>query len=200
MSTDSELEAWRSQWQSSNDDSATARSVADLRSRTLKQSRAQWIGLIAPVLVTVIIGGGMLIRAVDSGSTLDVALAIECWLFIVVAWAGSLWIARGTWKPLGETTADFIAVSIRRCQANIRGVAFGTVLYIGQLIAVVAVIYGVGTPEEARVTGLGTYVFSAIAVGLLLLVFWGLWFTARQRRRLASLRELEQELSEADAL
>ena len=129
MNSDTELESWRSQWLATDDGSTNASAAAALRRRTLQQSRRQRIGLIAPVLVTVIVGGSMLLRAAGSAQLIDVALAVECWLFIAVAWAGSLWIARGTWKPLGESTADFLQLSIRRCRANIRGAAFGIALY-----------------------------------------------------------------------
>jgi hypothetical protein len=201
MSTDTELESWRTQWQSSGGDAKSARAVAELRLRTLRQSRLQRIGLIAPVLVTVFVGGGMVLGALASDQLIDFALAVECWLFIGVAWAGSMWIARGTWKPLGETTADFLQLSIRRCEANIRGAVFGVALYIGQLIAVLTVSGQFGSSPEVIESVTRDYrVVGAFLLGLIAMSLWSLWFAARQRKRLAGLRQLEAELRDTDAL
>ena len=87
---------------------------------------------------------------------LDVLLAIETWIFIVVIWAGSLWIARGTWRPLADTTAAFVEVSIRRREANLRGATFGACAYVVQVVFVVLAL-GVASPVG---------VWSAVDVGV----------------------------------
>jgi hypothetical protein len=193
MSVDAELDRWRRQWQGGAESAVQAEAADALRRRVLRDTRRIWLGLIAPILVTVGIGGWIALRALRSGQTADVVLAVEGWLFIVVVWVGSLWIGRGTWRPFADTTAAFIEISIRRCEANLRGVSFGAYLYVLQLSLIVLLM--VFTSPLGLVAVLTSP--SMILIGWLGLPFffaWMFWFRRRQRARLENLRELRCEL------
>jgi hypothetical protein len=193
MNTDAELAGWRRQWAAQPDARNNAYLAEDLKRRVTRDSRLMKIGLIAPILVTIGIGGAFIARALTSASPADVVLVAEVWLFILVTWAGCLWLARGTWRPLAETTAAFVDLSIRRCRSNLRGATFGAWLYIGQLVFMLLWTF---YSTSIELTDLLT-AWPVVLLGWLgLPVFFALrsWFVRGQRGELARLLELEREL------
>ena len=193
MTTDVELESWRRQWQSRSEPRVDADAAERLRRRVLRETRGLKVHLIWPVLVTIVVGGWITSRALRTGQTLDVVLAIESWAFIAVVWAGSLWIARGTWRPLADTTAAFVDISIRRRAANLHGLTFGACLYVAQLAFVVLAL-GAASPSGIVSVLTSSYMivmgWVGVPCGLAALV----WFRRRQRADLERLRELERQL------
>jgi len=193
MNNDVELQSWRQQWQSPAASAVDADAVERLRRRVLRETRWLRVSLILPVLVTLIVGGTVVLRALRTERGLDVLLAVETSVFIVVIWIGALWIARGTWRPLADTTAAFVDVSIRRREANLRGVTFGACLYVVQLAFIVLAI---GSVSPAGIVPILTSPYFilvgwiGVPVGLAAVV----WFRRRQRADLERLRELEREL------
>ncbi len=130
MNTNAEIDTWRRLWQTQSD----ALAPADLRDRIAREIRRQKVALIAPVLVTLVIGGVVVARAIASPQLDNVVMAVEAWLYIAAIWAGSLWISRGTRRPLADTTLAFIELSIRRCRSILSGLRFGAFMYIAQLL------------------------------------------------------------------
>jgi hypothetical protein len=189
MIGDGELESWRRQWQSGSQSATDA--AEELRGRVLRETNGLQLGLIAPILVTLVAGGAVLSPALSTGRSLDVLLAIETWIFIGVVWAGSLWLARGTWRPLADTTAAFIDVSIRRREAYLRGATFGACLYVAQSAFM---LFAIAEASPAGIVGTLTstavLLFGWIAVPSIALY----WFRRRQRFELERLRKLEQQL------
>jgi hypothetical protein len=193
MNSDTELAQWQRQWQAPGGARNDADSAEDLRRRVTRNSRLLTIGLIAPILVTIGIGGAVIARALTLASPADVALAAEVWVFILVAWAGSLWLARGTWHPLAETTAAFIDISIRRCRSNLRAASFAAWLYVCQLLFVV--LWRLLT-SSIELTALLT-AWPVILLGWVgVPVFFASrsWFMRVQRGELDRLLELERQL------
>jgi hypothetical protein len=193
MSTDGELESWRRQWQSGAPPAADTNAVEELRRRVLRETRWLKWSLVAPILVTVGVGGAMSVRALRTAQLMDVLFAIETWIFTLVTWIGCLWIAHGTWRPLADTTAAFVDVSIRRREANARGATFGLCLYVAQLVFVVLAL---GTASPAGVVPLLTSSLVIVAgwivvpIGLVALFL----FHRRQRVEIERLHELERQL------
>ena len=191
MNRDIELDAWRGQWQTQSE----APVAADLRARMARETRWMKIGLIAPVLVTIAIGGGVLVPAVSDAKPAAVTLAIEVWFFILLTWVGALWIGRGTWRPLGETTAAFVDLAVRRCRGNLRGAQFGAVLYIGELLLIPL--------WNLRYVSVGVWALLAswpvIALGWIgAPAFFGflLWYAPRKRAELAYLLDVQRQLND----
>jgi hypothetical protein len=151
------------------------------------------IGLIAPILVTIGIGGAFVAWALTSASPADVVLVAEVWIFILLTWTGSLWLARGTWRPLAETTAAFIDLSIRRCRSNLRAASFGAWLYVCQLSFVVLWKF-FSSSSELTVLLTAWPVILLGWVGLPVLFASRSWFMRRQRAELDRLLELERQL------
>lgn len=132
MNANAELDTWQRLWQARADGPA----AADLRDRVARETRRRRIALIGPVLVTVVIGGWTLSRAFASPEFGNLLLAAETWMFIVITWLGGLWLERGNWRPLSDSTSAFVEISIRRCEATLRGLQFLVVMYVAQLVFV----------------------------------------------------------------
>jgi hypothetical protein len=136
---------------------------------------------------------------VSSGRATDILLAIESWIFIAVVWVSSLWIARGTWRPLGQTTAAYVELAIRRCQSNIRASRLGMWTYGAQLVTV-CFIASVMAESSARLVSLLTSwpVILIGWIGLPTYIAWMTWFQRKKRTELARLLELKRQLTEPD--
>lgn len=193
MNTDVELEGWRRQWQNRADAGIDAGAAEELRRRVLRETRSLKLNLVWPILVTLVVGGWITQRALRTERSLDVVLAVEGWIFIVVIWAGCLWITRETWRPLADTTAAFVDISIRRREANIRGLYFGACLYVAQLAFLVLVL-GAASPSGIVpvLTSINMIVVGWIGVPCGVVALF--WFRRRQRADLARLRELKRQL------
>ncbi len=196
MSTDVELEKWRRHWQGGPADAPRADDVERLRRHVVRETRLIKLGMIAPVMVTVLIGGGAVLRALRSGEAIDVVLAVENWIFIIALWVGCLAIARGTWRPLADTTAAFVDLSIRRREANLRGATFGAWCYVLQFL-IVTVVMSIATSVEAVavLTSWPVIVLGWVGVPSVFAALY--WYRRRQRPELARLRELKRQLEYA---
>jgi hypothetical protein len=133
MNSNTDLDEWRELWQGGP---GTGSIAAELRERALRERRRQKLRLLASSLVTVVIGGGVAARAIGSGDADDFVFAAEAWLFIAVSWAGTLWIDRGTWRPLGDSSSAFLDVAIDRCRGALKATFFIVVMYVLQLAAI----------------------------------------------------------------
>jgi len=125
MNLDSEIELWRTEWQSASE----APALAELRRRVARESLYMRILLVTEILVTIVIGGGSIVIAARDPRPANILLASATWLFITVAWIFALVSRRNSWTPVASTTAAFLELSIRRCHAALRSVIFGAILY-----------------------------------------------------------------------
>jgi hypothetical protein len=188
-----ELEAWRVAWQAQSD----GPSASELRDRVARETRRRRVGLVLPVMVTVIIGGWVMSRAIGSGAFNDVVLAFEAWLFIGVVWAGSLWIDRGNQRPLADTTAAFVALSIRRRQSTLAGLRFGAVLYLLQLAFLVMWnLLSASAPAFDVLTEVPVIVLGWI--GAPAFVTFARWYGRRVAREIRGLRRLRESLLKSE--
>jgi hypothetical protein len=191
MNTNVELETWRRLWLEQ-----TSRPVsADLRDRVARETRLKKLGLILSTSVTVVVGGWITSRAIGSARLEDVALAIETWLFIAVVWAGALWIDRGTWRPLSQTTTAFVDLSIRRCESTLAALRFGRLLYIGQLAILLLwqSRYSSMTPAALWTSWPVVLIgWVGLPAGCVFVV----WYGRRKKSELAQLLALRRQLSE----
>jgi hypothetical protein len=190
MNQNVELDQWRLLWQARAD----GPNAADLRDRIEREARRRKAALVLPVMVTILIGGWMTTQAVTNTTVEDIVFAIETWLFIAVTWAGALWIDRGTWQPLGETTSAFVEISIRRCRSAIDGMRLGACLYVGQLAVMLALkrsLLAIGWLEL-----LTAWPVIAIGwIGLPVFLVASTWFVRRKRAELGRLLKMRGQLA-----
>ena len=191
MNVDTELEAWRQQWQSG------ATVPVDLRRKVERQSRFMKIALIGDILVTITIGGATTGWAVRSPQPEIVLLSVATWIFIATAWAFSLTVNRGNWSPSAQDTAAFVDLSVRRCRSRLAAVWFAAGLFLFQTVFVLSWVYR-NSPGH-RQPLLTWLLFGSIpidTVWLCTLAFFGflVWFRRRKRAELAYLLGLQEQM------
>lgn len=188
MNPDTELEAWRGEWQSE------AAVPANLRQRVERQSRRMRLMIAGDVLVTVTIGGGTIALAWRTPQPDMMLLAAATWMFIAAAWVFRMVTNRGLWSPRAVDTAAYVELLIRRCRAKLAGTVFGGVLYVCEIVFCLGWIYAhsAGTPL------LSWIFFSSVFIDLVWLfsgVFFGflVWYGRKNRGELAWLMKLSDE-------
>ncbi|HUE22631.1 MAG TPA: hypothetical protein VMQ86_13185 [Bryobacteraceae bacterium] len=185
MSIDSELETWRREWQSD------AAAPPDLRRRVQRESRWLKIGIAAEVLVTVVIGGGVIALAARLSQPHMLLLAAATWSFIAAAWAFRLAITRGIWSPAAIDTAAFLDLSIRRCRAQLKAVVFGAGLFVCEIAFCLGWIYRYSAARTPLLQWLFGSWFNGL-VWLFSLAFFVfiVWYRRKKRAELAWLLSL----------
>lgn len=204
MNQDTELKMWRDCWATPDRAESPMDCVGEpawggqIRDRVARQSRHQWMGLLAPILVTGGVGGVLVVRAIRVGRPIDYAVALEGWLFIIVVWVCCLRLARGTWKPLGQSTAAFVDLSIRRSRSNLSIARLSLWLYAGQVM--LGALIGWSQDEFGNLLAYFTSwpVILMGWIGLPIFVAWLIWYRRRQRIELQRLLELKHQLSDDD--
>jgi hypothetical protein len=191
MKANVELETWRRLWHEQSSRPVSA----DLRDRVARETRLKKLGLIGSTSVTVLIGGWITLRAISSARPEDVALAVETWLFIAVVWTGALWIDRGTWRPLAQTTTAFVDLSIRRCESTLSALRFGLFLYIGQLAILLAWQSRYSSMAPAALWTSWPVVLLGW-IGAPAVCAFAIWYTRRKKSELAQLLAMRRQLSE----
>jgi hypothetical protein len=177
---DLELEAWREQWQ------ADAPAPADLRRKVARGSRNLRLLLALEALVTVVMGGGSALLAAMEPRTEMVVLSAAIWVFLAAAWAFAVVNRRGVWSPVAASTAEFLDLSIRRCQRRLAASAFGAGLYFVEVAFCLTWLYWV--PE--RRTALPAVVFAVLTP---LFVAALVWYRRRTRAELEKLLEMREQ-------
>jgi hypothetical protein len=190
MNTDLELDGWRQQWQRQ-----PVRGVAELKESVMRETRRTKLMMLAPVAVTVVIGGWAILQAWQAPTPAAIVLAVGVWAYIVLAWVGSLWLARGTWRPRAETTAEFLALAIRRCESAVRAVPFAIALYVFEIAFMVLWASGTGTSTVGEVLRSPSMI-SIGWVGGPLFVAAALWYAGHKRAELQCLLELRRQLGQ----
>jgi predicted membrane protein len=180
---DAELEQWRDQWQSASE----APALADLSKRVARESRTLRMMLLGDILVTVVIGGAVIVYAMLDPRPATAILAAATWLFIIVAWIFGLSNRRATWSPSASSTSAFLGLSIRRCRGNLRSVTFGAILYSVEMAFCLSWI--------ANETGVSRTLL--ITISLVTLIFAALLFIYRKKKLadLAYLTNLQRDLT-----
>jgi hypothetical protein len=185
MNMDTELEMWRREWQS---DTAVP---ADLRRRVERQSRWLRIAIAADILVTAVIGGGVLALAARSPQPDMLVLAAATWSFIAAAWTFRLTTGRGLWSPAAMHTAAFVDLCIGRCRFQLAATLFGAGLFVCELAFCLGWIYR----RSARHAPLLPWLFGSFMHGVIwvssvaFFVFLG-WYRRKKRAELAWLLDL----------
>lgn len=182
MNLDAELEQWRAEWQASGETPV----LDDLSKRVARESRMLRRMMLADTLVTLIIGGAVIVYAIRDPRPATAILVAATWLFIAVAWFFALANRRSTWSPSASTTSAYLDLSIRRCRGNLRSVTFGMILYAVEMAFCLLWIY-----REAGVSRTLLEVVSAVT-----LIFGGLLFHYRKRKLadLVYLTNLQRDL------
>jgi hypothetical protein len=185
MSMDTELETWRRDWQ------LETAIPADLRRRVERQSRWLKIGIAGDILVTAVIGGGVMALAARSQQRDMPLLVAATWSFIAIAWVFRLTITRGLWSPAAIDTAAFVDLSVGRCRAHLRATLFGAGLYVCEMAFCLGWLYRHSAPRRPRLAWLFGTPFNGFVWLFSLALFGSLaWYRRKKRAELAWLATL----------
>jgi hypothetical protein len=121
------------------------------------------------ILVTVVIGGGVIALGARSPQPDMLLLAAATWSFIAVAWAFRLTVSRGLWSPNAIDTAAFVDLFIRRCHAQLKATVFGAGLDVCEMAFCLGWIYRHSAPRAPLLA----WLFGSLFNGLVWLFFPG---------------------------
>jgi hypothetical protein len=186
MRVDAELEAWRREWRSGGIASS------DLARKVRRHSAYRRLMLFTEVLVTISMGGGVLLWALQSPQADVIVLAIAVWFFLSAAWTFGVKNRKDCWTPAAMTTAAFLDISIRRCQAVIRTSTFAVLLYTSEMLFCLGWIYNRKSHEahlafRAFLTSPLLFAVSICTVAFLAAI---VWYRRRKQNELACLLQL----------
>ncbi len=152
---------------------------ADLRRKVERGSRNLRLLLTLEVLIAVVLGGGSTLLATINQRTEMVVLSAAVWLFLGAAWTFALMTRRGTWSPVAVSTAEFLDLSIRRCQRRLASSGFGAGLYFVEMAFCLTWLYW----DPARREPLPAIIFS---VATPIFVVGLVWYWRKTRAELES--------------
>ncbi|MFN8582054.1 MAG: hypothetical protein U0163_13915 [Gemmatimonadaceae bacterium] len=172
----------------------TTEALQDTVRRRSRQLR--WVVASEIVLTVVVLSG--VVAALSSSRTRASALAAAgVVLWTVIVWTFAVWNRRGVWRPMSETTAEYVRLSRRRVEAGQRTLWFvrgSTLLYVllyGPWCAYRVARESVSVEDAAQGA-----VAAAYGVGL---VVWTLWYSRRLRQDLVRVNAIEAALALSDA-
>lgn len=182
---------WRAQ-AASPIDVERLREEVGKRGRNLRRALLGELALTVMSVATLV---WLIVRADPADPMLPVLVLLIPVSIGFQAW--SLWLRRRQWRDQGLDTAAMLQLDIDRVQAGMRywrqGTWIGLLLWLG--ICALTII-GISDSDPRHLSGMVGGVIGG-AVGLLVSVVTA-WFKSRSgQRRLARLRELQRQLSDA---
>jgi hypothetical protein len=177
MKADSELERWQSLWQTD------VPVPHDLRERARRQIRRMRIMLAGDIAVTVIMGGGAAVWALNSDRPSVRLLVVWVWFTIAAAWIFRYFNNRDNWTGAAPSTDAFFEAWAKRCRETQRNLLFGIGLGMVQLVVCSAWV----NRELHMRTGITLRQFVTLApmtvvwLCAALLFVWAFWLSRKVR-------------------
>lgn len=192
MKVDVELQKWSQEWQSK----VSSDFPSDLRARVDSATRRMKFVLVTQVLISLVIGGAPVMRAIQSPKPDNLMLAAAVWLFIAGAWSFALINRRDTWSPVASTTSAYLDLSISRCRSSLRATVVRAIAY--PCLLLFCLLWAFDTSVQhvpgSALRFLGSP--SLYAVWGITLCFFGYvgWFRRRKQEELKNLLSLRRQL------
>lgn len=191
---DTEWEGWALAWRA---DDAPA---PEVRSRLEARVRSASLMMILAAALEYALAVGMLALSfiVAAGNPRPVML-VWCamiWIFVFAAWGFSLWNRRGIWRPEGQTTEAFVALTRERCLRKLRTVRFTRWLLAAEVIFLVPWgwwEYASDPVKFALHPQAYLFRYGLIALFVLAASVWSVWYGRWARHELAALEESQRE-------
>jgi hypothetical protein len=178
-------DAWRAQ-------PTAGPNLAELRRRVDRQtSWLRWLSRLEVGVTVVLTGWAALVaRSLPESQRWGWLAAVLLHTAVVVAFTA--WNRRGIWRPLGNSTREYLSLALERCRRRRRTAGF-----LVALLGVEAV--GLLVWLASRAEGFRRPVLSAVVVAAMLVTAAiSVWFRRRWGEELARLEELWRVVFEAD--
>ena len=187
-----ELDRMKQRWQAQ---SATGPDLAALQDRVAAENRGQRRTVVVVGSLTLLVLAATGIRALlGDGPNAWFGFVFTA-AFATLVWLVALLLSRGTWRPRDGSTAAYLEVSIRRCKSVIVAAPIGVVLYIAGLTGSLVSKQRLLGLDWGDMLGAPSMIIAGW-IGAPLYTFSMLWNARRERKRLALLQDLKQQLGE----
>jgi hypothetical protein len=186
-----EWEALGAEWRSAAPRLESGAAVEALGRRVRAHGRRQLLLLASEIVMS--IGALAAVRWYwNQSDGRGVVTAISIVVMLAVVWSFAIWNRRGSWRPLGESTSEYVRLSRVRVRAGRRTVGFvRIVLALGVVVYVpwFALRLNRGVVHGAEWWSWAIFVGYAAAY-----LWWCSWYSRRLDRELEALRAVEEAL------
>jgi hypothetical protein len=162
-----------------------------VRELVTRQTRLFRVMLATEVLITVVVLGAVAWTVVVERTAVALGFGLAALVHSGVIWGFSLWNRAGVWRPLGESTREYLALARERCRRERRAAnfVFGLLLTEGVLLGA---WLGYAQSIDAPVRRGGWWIPpAAVFVGAFV---WAFWVRRRAEARLIRLVGVERSL------
>lgn len=198
-SNQAEWDRWAVAWRAGDDRDEAARSPrfrAEIRRSVRLQTGLMALGVVAQVAIAVVFSALALHLVSGDPGPFEWVTAIAIWSLVLTALGAAASGDRGLWRPAGDSTRDFVDLSLRRARNRLRNLRWGGYLLVLEVAFFVPWIWWLVRSKPAETvtwaSWAGPYGFLALLVGVFTIAMALLH--RRALRRLRWLEELEREL------
>ena len=197
---DQELKDWQAAWQAPAESTRHAPAF-DIRHHAARAGRRLTFRYAAGCLWALALLAFSVVYALWHPTLQWFLWAAAVWIATLVAVGFMIWNGRGLWTAADRSTAAYVELSRKRCQAELRMIRFGYALLSAELAVVIPwLLWNFfskrGLPRFDPASHLtGFAVLLALTVGYLV------WFTVYRRRKLrelALLADFERSVTDDD--
>jgi len=160
--------------------------------RARHRRRLLWI-TAAEVGITLLMAGAVLWVLLRWREPVSIAFAAAAVVHAMIVWAFTLWNRRGLWRPLGETTRDYLSTALLWSRRQMQAAGFTAVLVSVEMV-VVLLWAGLASPAARPVTPWSGFGWVGPAAITVVALGWALWYRNRARVRLTALERLRRSL------
>jgi hypothetical protein len=190
------LDEWdrlSAEWRDTTLATSSSRDDASERLRARVRRHSVGLGILLATEVVLTLGVAAVVRSslAQSGGR-GPLMAAAFVAMTVFVWSFALWNRRGSWRPLGESTADYLRLSHIRARAGRRSVRF-----VRATILISLALYGpwfLLRLRDGRISGGEWWRWAFFAVYSTVFLLWCAWYARRLGRELSTLKAIEQEL------
>lgn len=162
------------------------RRIADRQTMVL---RLVFVGEVVVTLLTLAVVWWVLV--LERGAA-TIGWAVAAVLHTGIVWTFTLWNRAGIWRPLGETTIDYLRLARERLRRQRRSARF-TLWLVGIEVAALVAWLGIESGSDRAPRSAGIWfpaaVVTATAIG------WAWWFHGRATAELDRLAMLESQVA-----
>lgn len=195
-----ELEEWDAlgaEWRDQNPTPDVRGGVAAkrLRRQVRRHTRLQWLELAGEIALTIFFAiWGISLLNEPNGRGVGPAIAI--FGMTAFAWIFAMWSRRGSWRPIGESTTEYLRLSHARVRAARYAIRFARGVILASMLFYVpwfAIRLKEGAIQGAEWWRWGLFVAYASAF-----LGWCSWRAGGIHKELELLREVEREPADSD--
>jgi hypothetical protein len=166
--------------------------------RTVHRRHRELLALVSGEVALTAVVLGAVVRLLRGGFNRTSIMTTTLVLLVtVVVWAFTIWNRRGIWRPLSETTTEYLRLSRQRIAAGRR-----TVIFVRASASVYTVAYGTWFVSRVSRHSLDSdeqVIWLIAAAYCSLLVAWSVWYARRLTRELERIESMERSLGLCEA-